>query len=140
MNSYPKNRKQTKTSHHYHLILIACLLIISALWIPYKATASVKATIQNCGNNCYKIKIHTFGPKPGTLIIEEQLASGTVLKNANPSPVSYSSSRGIAKWVLSGRRNHTITIHLGGHGAPPYGYVRFRDRRGKLNSIPIINR
>lgn len=124
-------------------LLFLALLALLSLPSPLSASeALISGQYLSAAGQDIQLRLSVASPAPSTLIVIQNLPTGTMIESASPAFHQYDASKGEGKWLLThispGR--YILNLRLARPVAPGQisGEIRYKDpASGRLTSLPI---
>lgn len=124
-------------------LLYLALLVLLALPMPLCAgEALVSGQYLSAAGQDIQLQITVASPAPSTLIVIQNLPTGTMIEAASPAFHQYDTGKGEVKWLLTkvNPGKYLVSLRLSrpvAHGGIS-GEVRYKDpANGRLTNLPV---
>lgn len=137
----PKGYKRIPARSSAFLFL-AMLFFLFLLTPVQAAEPLVRGRYLNGSGREIQLRINVAGQAPSTLIVTQNLPSGTVIESASPPFSQYDAGKGEAKWLLThvSPGEYTLNLRLQTPLASGRisGEIRYKDPgSGRMTNLPV---
>ncbi len=124
-------------------LLFLALLLLLSVPAPLRAgEALVSGQYLSGTGQDIQMRITVANPAPTTLIVIQNLPTGTMIDAASPAFNQYDADKGEVKWLLTqvAPGSYTLSLHLSRPVASGQisGEIRYKDpANGRLTNLPV---